>query len=161
MAIQQIADLDPAEHELRSSDLDPETHGEMLHLYAESATSIRFAKSQQWMSLGATLVVFAALMALGMFVPERSGLVKSLVLASFLISAGSLYTLVLYQAWQNTERTRLRSISTHLSSLAQEIRAIKSSREANVHRYTLLAFMIISVLLGNAFTVAVLMPLYQ
>ena len=161
MAVQQVIGAEPPEHEVESSALDQETHAEMLHLYDESAATIRFAKSQQWASLAATLVIFAALVVLGSHNPERRELVKFIVISSFVITAGSLYTLALYQAWQNTERDKLRTIAAHLSSLTREIRSLKSTREANVHRYTLLGFMFLAVLLGNAFAVTILAPLYQ
>lgn len=72
-----------------------------------------------------------------------------------------IYALALYQTWQNTERHKLREIGMHLSSYTQSVRAIKSSREANVHRYTLLAFMIITALMGNAMLVLFVSPIYR
>ena len=35
-----------------------------------------------------------------------------------------------------------------MSSVFREIRAIKSQREGNLHRYTLLTFMIVTIVLG-------------
>ena len=132
------------------SPLDDKTHSELCLLYRESADSVRFAKAQQWKSLGATLVIYAALMVIAGFNPKAELFVKFLLVASFLVGAGSIYALVIYQVWQNTERAKIRAVARNLSSLAREIRALKPMREANVLRYTLLAFMIISVLLGNA-----------
>jgi hypothetical protein len=80
---------------------------------------------------------------------------------SFLSSSAVIYMLALYQVWQNTEREKLRDIAGHFSSFAQFTRAIKSSREANVHRYTLLAFMVAAILLGNVTLVLAVSPLYR
>ncbi len=162
MAVQQIAPRD-GEPELENvpSELDDLTHAEMRMLYAESVGVIRFAKAQQWKSIGALLVVFVGLMGLTRFAGENVLLINLAIAISFLCSAGVIYALALYQSWQNTERHKLREISVHLSSYAQAIRAIKSSREANIHRYTLLAFMIITVLMGNALLVLFVSPLYR
>ena len=162
MAVQEVTRQDDElEVENAPSELDDLTHAEMRMLYAESAESIRFAKSQQWRSLGAVLLIFAALMALARIAAQNAILINLSIAISFICSAGVIYAIALYQTWQNTEREKLREIGRHLSSYAQSVRAIKSSREANVHRYTLLVFMIISVLLGNAMLVIFLSPLYR
>lgn len=162
MAVQEIANQDDElEPENVPSELDDLTHAEMRMLYAESADAIRFAKAQQWKSLGSLLVVFIGLMAMARFAGDNA-LLKNLAIAiSFLCSGGVIYSLALYQTWQNTERHKLREIAAQLSSYAQAIRAIKSSREANVHRYTLLAFMVIAVLMGNAMLVLFISPIYH
>ncbi len=162
MAVQAIAPHD-GEPELENvpSELDDLTHAEMRMLYAESVGVIRFAKTQQWKSIGALLVVFVGLMGVARFAGENALLINLAIATSFLCSAGVIYALALYQSWQNTERHKLREISAHLSSYAQAVRAIKSSREANIHRYTLLAFMIITVLMGNALLVLFISPIYR
>jgi hypothetical protein len=143
------------------SELDDLTHAEMCMLYKESADSIRFAKAHQWKSLGATLLVFAGLIGLVQLAPANGTLINTVIVISFACTAAVIYMLTLYQVWQNTEREKLRDISGHLSSYSQFTRAIKSSREANVHRYTLLGFMITAVLLGNLLLVMVVSPLYR
>lgn len=154
-------DFEEEPFELKESDLDDLTHAEMLMLYAESADSIRFAKAQQWKSVGATLLVFAGLMLVAHFTKDNIVLVKTAAFTSFLFSVAAIYTLVLYQVWQNTEREKLREISKALSNLFIKIRTIKSSREANFHRYTLLCFMAIAILIGNAILIMDLQTLYQ
>lgn len=143
------------------SELDELTHAEMCMLYKESADSIRFAKAHQWKSLGATLLVFGGLIALAQLVPNNAAITNLIIAISFLCSCAVIYMLALYQVWQNTEREKLRDISSHFSSFSQFTRAIKSSREANVHRYTLLMFMIVAVVLGNILLVLVVSPLYH
>lgn len=161
MAVQEIARADEeSEVENVPSELDELTHAEMRMLYAESTESIRYAKTRQWRSLAGVLVIFGVLMGLARFTENSAQLANLVVAISFLCSAGSIYTLALYQAWQNTEREKLREIGQHLSSYAKLVRAVKSSREANVHRYTLLIFMIIAVLMGNALLVLFVSPLF-
>ncbi len=162
MAVDVVNDeVEEEEFELQASDLDDLTHAELLMLYTESANSIRFAKAQQWKSVGATLLVFAGLMLVAHFAKTNILLVKTAAFTSFLFSAAALYTLVLYQVWQNTEREKLREIARALSNLFVNIRTIKSSREANYHRYTLLCFMAIAILLGNAILIMDLQTFYQ
>ncbi len=133
-----------------SSELDEPTHAEMCLLYRESADTIRFAKAQQWRSLGATLMTFAVLMVVGSVNDSNDLILRGLMLVSLLLSCGAIYAMVVYQLWQNTEREKLRAISATFSSTARAIRAIKSSQEADIIRYLLLAFMIASTIIGNA-----------
>ena len=51
--------------------------------------------------------------------------------------------LIIYQFWQHTEHEKQAGIARDFSNVFREIRALKSRVEANVHRYTLLMFMII------------------
>lgn len=162
MAVQDLTRLDAEERpENVPSELDDLTHAEMRMLYAESVEVVRFAKTQQWKSVGAVLVVFIALIGLSQLAAQKPLLTNLIIAISFVCSGGVIYSLALYQAWQNTERKKLREIGLHLSSYAKAIRAIKSSREANVHRYTLLVFMIVSVLMGNLMLVLCVSPLYR
>lgn len=162
MAVQEIASRDDEpELENEPSELDDLTHAEMRMLYAESTESIRYAKSRQWRALSGILLVFGALMGFSRIADSSAQLINLIVATSFICSAGAIYALALFQAWQNTERAKLREIGRHLSSYAKVVRAIKSSREANVHRYTLLVFMIVSVLLGNALLVLFVSPIYR
>lgn len=162
MVAQAIHDTDDAPaRENTPSELDELTHAEMCMLYRESADSIRFAKAHQWKSLGAILLVFTGMIALARVTPNNAMLTNLVIAISFVSSSAVIYMLVLYQVWQNTEREKLRDIASHFSSFSQFTRAIKSSREANVHRYTLLAFMIIAILLSNLLLVLAVSPLYR
>lgn len=162
MVAQPFHDIDEEPtRENAPSELDDLTHAEMCMLYRESADSIRFAKAHQWKSLGATLLVFAGMIALARLTPGNATLTNLVIAVSIISSSAVIYMLVLYQVWQNTEREKLRDIASHFSSFSQFTRAIKSSREANVHRYTLLAFMIVAILLGNLLLVLTVSPLYR
>jgi len=136
--------------ELTATDLDPETHAEMLMLYRESADSIRFAKAQQWKSLGATLLVYAVILFLAWYNTVDTLLIRTLLAISLALGCGTVYTLAIYQIWQNTERQKLRAITERLSSLARDVRAVQSRAEANFFRYMLLTFMVVALVAGNA-----------
>ena len=160
MAAEALAEEYEEEEEVFPSELDEATHREMLHLYRESADAVRFAKTQQWKTLGATMMLFAGFTALGKVEASYEALLKTLTFASFVVSACALYMLTLYQLWQNNERLKIRTLAKRLSSLTQSVRGLKSRREANVHRYTILFFMVATICLGNALVVMVLKPLY-
>src|SRR5262245_57006465 len=125
-----------------ASDLDERTHAEMLMMYHECATSVRFAKSQQWHTTGGTLIIFLVLGVLGNYGPRYGFLTKLLPVLSILLTCGAIYSLAIYQFWQQAERNKLVAISNRLSSFLREVRAITSPREANIHRYILLFFMV-------------------
>ncbi len=144
-----------------TSELDEATHAELRLLYEESTRILLFAKAQQWKTLGVTLLVFAGLIVMADYISNNTLFVRIVVGSIFLISIGAIYTLVLYQFWQNTERAKLRSIAQYFSSVFKDIRAVKSSDEANLHRYILLSFMIISIVLGNAAVILSLWRLYR
>jgi hypothetical protein len=138
-----------AEEPLVASELDERTHAEVLMLYHESAESIRFGKSQQWTTLGSTLAVFVILGLIGIHAPKADFLFKLLIALSIATSVGSIYSLVIYQFWQNTEREKITSIAERLSNFTRRVRGYTSPREANVHRYVLLTFMALTIVLAN------------
>jgi hypothetical protein len=146
--------------ELKPSDLDENTHAEMLILYSESANAVRFAKERQWKLTGAVLLVFAGIMITAQILTTEENLAKSLVLASFLVSAASIYMLIIYQIWQSTELTRQEAISGTFSSLFQKIRGQQAIREGGVHGYIIMTFMMFGIILGNAATVFFLTRFY-
>lgn len=131
------------------SELDERTHAEVLMLYHECAESVRFGKSQQWTTLGSTLALFVVLGFIGYHAPKTDFLFKLVVILSIVTSICSIYSLVLYQFWQNTEREKIRALAARLSNFVQSVRGYTSPREANVHRYILLTFMAITTVLGN------------
>src|SRR3546814_18256154 len=61
--------------------------------------------------------------------PANATLTNLIIAISFLSSSAVIYMLVLYQARQNTEREKLRDISSHFSGFSQHTRAIKSRSE--------------------------------
>jgi hypothetical protein len=141
-----------------ASELDDKTHAEMLMLYHECATSVRFAKSQQWHTTASVLLVFVALGVLGNFGPRYGFFTKAIIVVSLLLTGGSIYSLAIYQFWQQAERGKLVMISQRFSSVLRDVRAVLSPREANIHRYILLFFMIVTIVLGNWLLIMYLAP---
>jgi len=146
--------------ELKPSELDENTHAEMRVLYSESSNTVRFAKERQWKLAGAVLLIFAAIMIVAQILVIEANMAKGLVLASFLVSAASIYMLVIYQIWQGTEFARQEAISTQFSSLFKGILGPQAKREGGVHGYIILTFIICGIILGNAATVFFLSRFY-
>ncbi len=146
--------------ELKASELDENTHAEMRVLYGESAHTVRFAKERQWKLVGAVLLMFAAIMIVAQILVIEANMAKGLVLASFLVSAASIYMLIIYQIWQSTEFARQEAIGSQFSSLFKGILGPQARREGRVHGYIILTFMICGIILGNAATVFFLSRFY-
>ncbi len=140
------------------SDLDDKTHAEMLMMYSECAHSVRFAKSQQWTTTAGTLLIFLVLGILGTFGTRYGFLTKAIVIISLLTSGGAIYSLAIFQFWQQAERGKLNMISERFSNVLRDVRSYLPPREANVHRYILLFFMIVTILVANWLLILYLSP---
>ena len=140
------------------SDLDEKTHAEMLMLYTECANSVRFAKSQQWTTTGGALAIFVALGILGEFGPHYGFLTTTIVIISMVVSGATIYSLAIFQFWQQAERGKLNMISDRFSNVLRDVRAYLPPREANVHRYILLFFMLATILVANWLLILYLKP---
>ncbi len=130
------------------SSLDESTHRELELLHREASTSILFAKSIQWRTVGATLIVFGSLIALAALTEAGSKLVDIMKIVSILLACGAIFVLLMYQFWQVNEINRINAIDRHFSTLYMRISRLKSRREGNFHRYTILMFMILAVVIG-------------
>lgn len=131
-----------------SSGLDRQTHAEIQMLYRESTETLRFVKNHQWKTVGATLIVFFALIFVAGFIDAGVELTRQFMGITITICCAAIFMLVLYQFWTHNEQTKINSMQPHMSSLFADIRALKSKREGNIHRYVLLLFMIVVVILG-------------
>ena len=140
------------------SELDDKTHAEMLMMYAECATSVRFAKSQQWTTTAGALTIFVVLGVLGEVGPHYGFLTQAIIVISMLVSGATIYSLAIYQFWQQAERGKLNMMSERFSNVLRDVRAYLPPREANVHRYILLFFMLALVLVSNWLLVLYLKP---
>src|SRR5262245_36552002 len=89
------------------SDLDELTHAEMLELYRGSTDTIRFAKHQQWGTLLGSLSLFVLLGLTGDYAAKTGFLFKLCIIISLVLSVGAIYSLVIYQFWQNAEREKM------------------------------------------------------
>jgi hypothetical protein len=146
--------------EVKPSELDELTHAEMQVLYGTSEENIRFAKGIQWCTVVWTFAVFVLLVLACYFLNRDELFVKTAIVVSFAFSAGAIYALSIFQSWQGTEREKIRVIIGRFSNVATEIHRIKSQMEANIHRYILFTFMVISMLIANYLLVVMLMKLY-
>jgi Na+/melibiose symporter-like transporter len=145
-------DDDASEFENVPSSLDEPSHLEMITLYKESADSVRFAKHLQWWTLGSTLLVNGGLLGIAKLVAADQSYVNVLIAVVILLTISVIFTLVVYQFWQHTELLKMEEITRHMSGLFKRVRRLKSTREANTHRYLLMLFMILTVVLGAVVT---------
>ncbi len=139
--------------DITPSELDESTHAELRVLYQDSGVSVRFARERQWKLVGGTLLSFAATVAVPELVEVSSFAAKGLVLASFLIGAGAIYLLIVYQVWQNTELRRMQEIGARFSNIFAQLGGADAAREGRLHGYIVLFFMIALIALGNALAV--------
>ncbi len=130
------------------STLDNKTHSEVCMLYRESTETLRFVKNLQWKTVGATLMTDLGLIFVAIFINADSGLANKFMAITLLLAMSVIFTLIIYQFWMHNEMEKISSMEGHLSDIFKQIRAVKSSREANVHRYTLLIFMSVVICLG-------------
>ena len=131
------------------SNLDELTHSEMRLLYKESTRTIRFAKYLQWWTVGSTLVVDGAFLVIAKFVATDIEYANKLTALIIVITTAVIATLIIYQFWQHTELVKIEKISKEFSNTFQKIRQVKSRVEANIHRYLLLLFMILTLIIGS------------
>ncbi|MEK9724198.1 MAG: hypothetical protein VW405_12065 [Rhodospirillaceae bacterium] len=75
-------------------------------------------------------------------------LVNKLMAVTILLTCAVIVTLGIYQFWMHNEKLKIDNIQPHLSSLFRDIRALKSNLKGDIHRYTLLVFMFVVVVLG-------------
>jgi len=134
------------------SDLDELTHKELYILYQETAAHISFAKTQQWRTFSGTLLILVVLLGIVKFVSHEAGYMQLITISVILITLTAITMLIIYQFWQHTEAMKLAAIDHHFSSLFRKIRGYKHKREASIHRYMLLTFMIIGLILGATVT---------
>ena len=131
------------------SSLDEMTHGELLRIYDDSVRSILFAKQLQWRTVGATLTLYLVMIGLVKFVSSAAALVALVKIGVILAATGAILIIIIYQFWQSTEGRKIIGVTKNMSTAFRSIRAVKSNLEANVHRYLLLAIMLILVLFGG------------
>jgi hypothetical protein len=140
------------------SDLDEKTHAEMVMMYTECANSVRFAKSQQWTATSGALAIFVALGILGEFGPHYGFLTTAIIIISMVVSGATIYSLAIFQFWQQAERGKLNMIADRFSNVLRDVRAYLPPREANIHRYILLFFMLAVILVANWLLILYLKP---
>lgn len=156
-----IEDDSPQPFEIEPSMLDDQTHAETLSLYRDAGDNIRFAKGLQWKTLGGTLAMFALLVVACYAGNPEEMFAKTCIVLSVIIAAGSIYSISILQSWQNTEREKIELTLRWFSNVFVRVYGTKSRVEANFHRYILIAFMAISIVIANYLTIVLLMKIYQ
>jgi hypothetical protein len=100
--------------------------------------------------------VMAVVIALVMFGKPSDELANILGVATIVLAGGVIFVLTLYQSWQYNEISRIVELEKHFSTLYRKIRDVKSRREGNFHRYTLLLIMAGVVAVGAGVTIYVI-----
>ncbi|MBI2256553.1 MAG: hypothetical protein HYU58_18165 [Proteobacteria bacterium] len=157
-AKEESAETETERLTVEPSDLDELTHAEMLELYRSSSDTIRFAKHQQWGTLLSSFGLFVLLGLTGDYAAKTGFLFKLCIIISLVLSVGAIYSLVIYQFWQNAEREKMNLIAERFSNLTRMIRGLVTERERNFHRYVLLFFMVASIVLANWLLIVFLAP---
>ena len=135
------------------TELDDLTHHELSLMFERSTEAVLFAKNIQWRTVGSSLIVFIALV---MFGKPSDELANILAVATIVLAGGVIFVLTLYQSWQYNEISRIVELEKHFSTLYRKIRDVKSRREGNFHRYTLLLIMAGVVAVGAGVTIYVI-----
>ena len=150
-----MADEDQAEPVpgITPSQLDEKTHSELRILYQDSGMSVRFARERQWKLVGGALLMFAIVVAVPELVHISIFAARGLVLASFLLGAGAIYLLIVYQVWQSSELRRMQDIGARFSNVFAQLGGRDAASEGRLHSYIVLFFMIALIALGNALAV--------
>ena len=142
------SDDDPEVAPNRPSTLDPLTHAEIQMLYRESTETMRFVKNHQWKTVGATLLTYLGLIFIAGYVGHSASVGPKIMGVTIVLCCAVIFTLIIYQFWMHNELTKIDRMQPHFSSAFADIRAAKPRREGNIHRYLLLSFMIVVVILG-------------
>ncbi|GAB6052146.1 hypothetical protein JCM17960_09660 [Magnetospira thiophila] len=146
----------------RASELDEATHREMIALYEEAARSIRFGKIMQWVTVWGTLLGDAALVhfyqsAVGPGMGKANALLANQLTGAAIFAVSvSIFLLVLFQIWQHNENCKIAALSPRMSTAWTKVRKAKSRLEGNIHRYIILAVLMLTLVLGNVITVLLL-----
>ncbi len=139
--------------EIIPSELDEMTHREVSLIYDDATRTVLFAKGIQWKAVASSLIMFLVVIALVKYVSHAETYVKMLKISVIVTSMAAIFLLVLFQFWQHTELSKIKSIEKLFSSVFRDIRNKKSVLEATIHRYVILFFMVGAILLGGYITV--------
>ena len=146
-----VTDLEPDNGDAAAV---PDAIGELEHreaelLYRESTETLRFVKNHQWKTVGATLIAYGGIIAVAVATQANGELAAKLMGISIVLACAVVFTLILYQFWTYNEISKIELIEQRMSPLFRTVRARKSKREGDWHRYLLLIFMMGLVGLGG------------
>jgi hypothetical protein len=130
---------------LEASELDDMTHAEFRLLYDEASRNILFAKRQQWHMLEYFTVLALALVALGVALPFATDVAHFVAGFITFVAFITLVVLMMLQNWQGSEHAKILYIVHDFSNFARTARRRKSRIVSDIHRYFMLAAMMIYV----------------
>jgi len=125
---------------------------ELVQIYDTASRALLFVKTQQWWTVGSTLMVFVAFMAIAKLTGAGPPFVNKLTALLIVVACAAVFMLIIYQFWQHNELARIQAVVKHFSPTFQKVHNIKSKAEGDFHRYTLLIFMVTVVVLGAVVT---------
>lgn len=130
--------------------LDDRDHAEIMALYAEAGANVRFAKALQWRMLVYFTVLCAAVVGVGVYLRwGDAGLIAMLFYATWVFSFAAALALVLLQVWQGAEHRKMDFLVQYFGDPARAALRRKSRRAGDVHRYLMLALMLLYVELAT------------
>jgi len=134
--------------EVTPSIVEGDVHAELRMLYAESTHTMRFIKGHQWKTVGATLLTFFSFIIIAVMAKAGPDLTNTLKGMTIVLACAVIFTLIIYQFWTYNEHAKIEHMQRYFSSAFANVRAIKSTREGHIHRYMLLAFMVVLISMG-------------
>ncbi|UUX49718.1 hypothetical protein NUH88_20255 [Nisaea acidiphila] len=127
-------------------ELDAETRHEFITLYTDASANIRFAKSQQWHMLIYFSALCIGVVAVGVWLRWGDvSLIAFLFYLVWLFSFATVGSLLMLQSWQSSEAKKQAFIRSYMGELTRAALAQKSRVTGDVHRYVMLAFMLLYV----------------
>ena len=132
--------------------IDEDVRAEISLIYQKACDALLFVKTQQWWTVGSTLMVFLAFMAIAKLTGAGSAFADKLTALLIVVTCAAIFMLVIYQFWQHNELARIAAVTKLFSPAFRKIQALKSPTEGDIHRYTLLGFMVAVVILGAIIT---------
>jgi hypothetical protein len=134
-----------AVEQLAPSELDDLTHAEFRLLYDEAARNILFAKRQQWHMLEYFTVLALTLVGLGIAMPFAADVARFVAGFISFVAVITLVVLVMLQNWQGSEHAKILYVVHDFSNFVRSARRRKSRLVSDIHRYFMLAAMMIYV----------------
>jgi len=138
---------EPEVEQLAASELDELTHAEFRLLYDEATRNILFAKRQQWHMLEYFTLLALAMVGLGIALPFAADVAR--FVAGFLtfVAFITLIVLLMLQTWQGNEHAKILYLVHDFSNFTRTARRLKSRITGDIHRYFMLAAMMIYVVI--------------
>lgn len=149
--VAEVTKIDPAANDDRDPDepLNAAQLREAELLYRESTETLRFVKNHQWKTVGATLLADGGIIAVALATQADAALGAKLMGIAIVLACAVIFTLIIYQFWTYNELAKIDHIEQRMSPFFRAVRARKSRREGDWHRYLLLVFMGGLVALGG------------